>query len=151
MKKILLFLILSGPIFSQRIFVTGEQCKAEYDIIYTQNAWQADICVHYVSYRHQAGRSRTRNGCDNWFFVQDIWDADLVVRVVNSIHPGRRTLRVYLDTNRGYEPPLRDRNDDYEYDEVPNSYPRRDSEYDDNYNRHNKPKIKINIILVHKF
>lgn len=147
-KLILLFLILSGPIFSQRIFVTGEQCKAEYDIIYTQHKWQADLCVNYVSYRHQAGRSRTRNGCDNWFFVQDIWDADLVVRVVNSIHPGRRTLRVYLDPDPGYEPPLRDRND---YDDQPNNH----YDYDDNYNQRqpyrSRPKINIDIILLHKF
>lgn len=118
-QLILLFLALSSPLFSQRIFITGEKCKADFDVIYTRNEWQADLCVHMVSYEHQAGRSRTRNGCDNWFFVQNEWEADMSIRVVTSIHPGRRTLYVYRDYKKGYVPPIRDRDDrpNYDYDE----------------------------------
>lgn len=142
MKNLLLFLLvmITLPLFSQKIYITGEKCKAEFDIIYTRHKWQADICMKTVAYEYQAGRSRTRNGCDNWFIVENIWQADYVIRVVNSKHPGRETLYVYRDNEGGYVPPLRDRNDPR------NQYHIEDSGYtedDDVYNGSTNSKIKI--------
>lgn len=152
MKRIIVFLFLIPTILSgQRIFITGEKCKADFDIIYTRHFWQADICVRTVAYEYQAGRSRTRDGCDNWFYVNNIWEADYAVRVVNSIHPGRKTLYVYRDNNDRYTPPLRDRNDprnrydhgydDHEYD---------DRGYDYRYDDY-RPKVNIDIRLFKRF
>lgn len=145
MKKIIVFLLAFTSLSAQRVFVTGEQCKTDFDIIYTRNRWQADICMQTVAYEYQAGRSRTRNGCDNWFFVNNIWEADYVVRVVNSIHPGRRTLYVFRDTGGSYTPPLRDRSD-----------PRNQYEYDDEYRyredyRGIRPNVNIDIRLFKRF
>lgn len=111
---LLLVVITNG--LSQRIFVTGERHVAEFDVIFTRNLWQADICMRTVAYEHQAGRARTSNGCDGWFFVDHAINADITIRIVNSRHPGRPTLYVYRNNNANYSPPLRDRND-YEFDD----------------------------------
>lgn len=149
--KNLLIILLFLPLMcsSQRIFVTGEKHKADFDIIYTRHLWQADICIRTVSQEYKAGRSRSSRGCDNWFFVNNIWEADYVVRVVNSIHPGRRTLFVYRDSNSHYTPPLRDRNDprnqyDYEYDNDEYVY---NNQRNDNW----RPRVNIDIHLFKRF
>lgn len=151
MKYVILILF---PIigFSQKIFVTGEACKADFDVIYTRKIYQADICVITVSQKHFSGRSRTSRGCDNWFFVDNEWDADYTIRVVNSVHPNRNTLYVYREFDRQFTPPLRDRddkrnqyfyNDSYNYD---NDY------YNDRYEARGwRPKVDININLSNRF
>lgn len=129
MKQILFLLFLSTQILSQRIFITGEKCKADFDVIFTRNLWQADFCIRYVSHEYQAGRSATRRGCDNWFSVSNEWQADYKVRVVNSVQPGRVTYYVYHENNDKYEPPLRSDprnryrcNNEYWYDDTPGDY-----------------------------
>ncbi len=140
--KLLVFLLCCVQVTnSQRIMFVGEKFKADFDVIYTTNINRADICINMVSYEYEAGRSTTRNGCDNWFVVDNEWQADYLVRNVNSVVPGRKTLYVYRNRSTHCDPPLRDRNDprrNYEFD---------DSRYDDYYYHHYKPRIRTNINL----
>lgn len=150
MKHIIVFLFLIPILLSgQRIFVTGEKCKADFDVIYTRHLWQADICVHTVSQEYKAGRSRTSRGCDNWFFVNNEWEADYVIRIVNSVHPGRKTLYVYRDYNSNYTPPLRDRDDPRnQYNDYDDAYP--DSYYERRNNEW-RPRVNVDIHLFKRF
>lgn len=94
--KILLFIIMNIPVFSQNmVYYTNHAGEANWDVCFVDNPLFADVVINEVYSQYEL-----RSYDNSWMTVSTRHRATLIVRVVDHPHYSRKTLRVYKNSPR---------------------------------------------------
>jgi len=91
-KLFILWLFLSGLIYSQTVYITNHKHEADYKVYFTNTKAYADRVVSITEYKYKA-----KNSNKYWYFVKSKYQADIKIYIVN--HKSDANLIVYIKGN----------------------------------------------------